>query len=101
MKKLITTTVLTVIAFNLLPASAAIDTERLLNEDYLRNAGYSPESIRMINIKRYDPYAPYKGPEDNRNFIKKFIHYMDPLADSGKFGQGIIQPGITGPSKLE
>ncbi len=100
MKKIIISTIILTFALGLLPAVAAIDTERLLNEDYLRNAGYSPEAIRMINIKRYDPYAPYEEPQYTKNIIKRFVQYMDPLAESGKFGTGTIDPRLDMPSKL-
>ncbi len=100
MKKLIISTILLALACGVLPALAAIDTDRLLSEDYLRNAGYSPEAIRMVNIKRYDPYSPYVEPKRETNLIKRFVQYMDPLAESGRFGTGIIDPRLDMPSKL-
>ena len=100
MKRLIISTIFLALACGTLPAISAIDTERLLNEDYLRNAGYSPEAIRMINIKRYDPYAPYEEPPRTNNLIKRFVQYIDPLAESGRFGTGIIDPRLDMPSKL-
>ena len=100
MKKMIIVTILLAITGVLLPAYSTIDTERLLNEDYLRNAGYSPESIRMIEIKRYEPYAPYEEVQTEKNLFKRFVQYLDPLAESGRFGRGIIDPRLDMPSKL-
>lgn len=100
MKKIIIPTIILTFFCGLLPAVAVIDSDRLLNEDYLRNAGYSQESIRMINLKRYDAYAPYEEPQKNKNYIKRFIQYMDPLTESGRFGRGNIDPRLDRPSQL-
>ena len=100
MKKIIISAVVLSFACGLLPAVAVIDSERLLNEDYLRNAGYSQEAVRMINVKRYDAYAPYEEPKKSKNFIKRFVQYMDPLTESGRFGRGNIDPRLDRPSQL-
>lgn len=101
MKKLMITAILLSTSFSLLPAFATIDTERLLNEDYLRNAGYSQAAIDMINVKRYDPYAPYENNKNKKNFLVRFWHYMDPASDSGTFGRGTAGPKLDRPSGLE
>ena len=100
MKKIIISMMVLFFACSLLPVEAVIDSERLLNEDYLRNAGYSQESVRMINVRRYDAYAPYEEPVKNKNYIKRFVQYMDPLTESGRFGKGNIDPRLDRPSQL-
>lgn len=85
------------------PAFAVIDSDRLLHEDYLRNNGYSPEMIRMINIKRVDPYAPYEEKEVKNTpatWVKRFYQYIDPSTDNQRFGEGIIDPRLDRPSQL-
>ena len=100
MKKLIISVALIAFGCSLLPVSAVIDSERLLNEDYLRNAGYSPESIRMIKIRSYDPYAPHEETAKGKNYLKRFVQYIDPAAESGRFGTSIIDPKLDRPSQL-
>ncbi|MBQ2870795.1 hypothetical protein IJE86_03725 [bacterium] len=103
MKKLIKTMLLLAITSFALPTFAVIDSDRLLNEDYLRNSGYSPETIRMINLKRIDPYAPYEKKEVKQNpvsWVKRFYQYMDPATDNQRFGEGIIDPRLDRPSQL-
>lgn len=105
MKKLMTSTlILTAFSFAL-PCFAFIDSERLLSEDYLRNQDYSPETIRMMNLKMIDPYDDYIEPESKINlnplvYMKKFWQYMDPAFDNERFGKGIINANIDRPSGL-
>ena len=100
MNKLVITTILLTATFNILPAFAVIDTERLLNENYLRNAGYSPATINMINAKIYDPYSPYEEEKEKRNIFVRFKYYIDPASDNGRFGRGIANPDFSQPDKL-
>ncbi len=84
-------------------AFAYIDTNRLWSEDYLRNQNYSPETIRMMNLKRIDPYAPYVEEEKENtpvNWGKRLYQYFNPAVDNGKFGTGTINPGVDAPSNL-
>jgi len=103
MKKLIISTLILTLAGCSIPAFAVIDSDRLLSEDYLRNSGYSPETIRLINLKRIDPYAPYKEKEVQTtpvSWVKRFWQYIDPAVDNERFGEGIISPSVDTPSKL-
>lgn len=103
MKKLIISTAFLALIGSSIQAWAAIDTEQMFSEDYLRNQGYSPHSIELINLRKIDPYAAHKEEEVQNtplNWTKKFYNYMDPTADGGNFGKGIISPGIDVPSKL-
>ena len=103
MKKLIIATMLMGLTLPALPVLASIDTDRLLTEDYLRNSGYSPETVRMINLKRIDPYAPHKKREVKQNpvsWVKRFYQYIDPATDNQRFGEGMIDPRLDRPSQL-
>ncbi len=103
MKKLMTSTLILTVFSLTLPCFAVIDNERLLSEDYLRNQGYSPETVRMINIKRIDPYADYSVPEEKvtpLTYMKKFWQYMDPALDNERFGKSVINTNIDRPSGL-
>ena len=103
MKKLIISMLILTVASITLPSLAVIDTDRLLSEEYLRNQGYSPETIRMINLKRIDPYAPHKEKEIKNtpvNWVKRFWQYADPAVDNERFGEGVINPSIDRPSGL-
>ena len=100
MKKLIILAILLTISYSFLPAKAAIDTERLLNADYLRNAGYSPATIDILNAKRYDPYAPFEENKNKKNIFVRFWQYMDPAVDNGRFGRGVASPNMDRPSQL-
>lgn len=103
MKKLIISTLIAAAASIALPSLSVVDTDRLLSEEYLRNQGYSPETIRMINLKRVDPYAPRKEKEEQTtpvSYMKKFWQYIDPAVDNERFGEGIINPSVDRPSGL-
>ena len=103
MKKLIIPILILTVTSITLPSLAVIDTDSLLSEDYLRNQGYSPETIRMINLKRIDPYAPHKEKELQTTpvgWIKRFWQYVDPAVDNERFSEGVINPGIDRPSGL-
>ena len=99
MKKLIISTILMAVVCSMAPAFAVIDSERLLNEDYLKNAGYSPEAIRMIKIKSYDPYSPYEEPGRGKNIFVRLWNYIDPATESGYFGRSKIDPSIDKPGQ--
>ncbi len=103
MKKLITLTVLIITATFTMPSLAVVDSAQLLSEDYLRNQGYSPESIRMINLRIVDPYAPHQEKEVKNtpvSWLKRFWQYADPAVDNERFGEGVINPSIDRPSGL-
>lgn len=103
MKKLSTLTALLTIIGLSMPAYSIVDTDQLMSEDYLRNQGYSPETIRIMHLKMVDPYAPHKEKEFQHtpvNYIKKFYQYVDPATDNQNFGEAIIDPRLDWPSKL-
>lgn len=81
---------------------AIVDTNRLMSEDYMLNQGYSPEIVRMMNLRIVDPYAPHEVKEKRKNakdWIKRFYQYVDPATDY-KFGDGIIDPRMDRPSQM-
>ena len=81
---------------------AIVDTNRMMSEDYMLNQGYSPEMVRMMNLRIVDPYAPHEEKEVKKTpqaWIKRFYQYLDPATDY-KFGEGIIDPRMDRPSQL-
>jgi hypothetical protein len=95
MKKIIITTA--IFMFSNLGAIAMIDSDYSTSEQYLLNRGYSPETIRLINIRKKNPYALPEVKEENVTqksswYAKKLWHYIDPAADNGNFGNSHINP---------
>lgn len=109
MKKIFSLLLLGIIFTPILITNAAVDVDYMTSETYLRNNGYSPEIVRLVNEKKKDPYTPemprYKGFAGFFKRIGDFIagcyYYIDPSADNGKFGsRSKISPGLDGPSDL-
>ncbi len=106
MKKLIISTLVLSFMISGMEAFSAMTTDHMTSEEYLRNSGYSPETVRIINLRKKDPYQPVrvKEPDTGKtrmvNWVKKFYQYMDPATDNQRFGEGIIDPRLDRPSQL-
>ena len=81
-------------------ASAVIDIEEYMGDNFLPYQGYSTEMIRLVKINRAKTFAqpqPNRWPKDPfKRAVKKFYAYLDPAEDVGDFGNHntVMQPTI-------
>lgn len=73
-----------------LPALAAVDVNEYNSPEYLYNAGYSSEAIKLIQYNKSfangeDLRARELNKVRNRSVFTKFMDYLDPSRDDGKF----------------
>lgn len=91
-----------ILVFGNLSAFAIIDSDYTTSEQYLKNCGYSKETIRLIQLKKKSPYAPIEVEEKTvgqktLGGLKSFWRYLDPAADNHRFGEGEISPDAARP----
>ncbi len=66
--------------------SAVLNTD-MTNAVYMKNQGYSQESIRIINAQIYSPYRDKETNTGKRStFWRKVNAYIDPAYDDRAFG---------------
>lgn len=80
----------TIILAAAIPAFASVDVNESTTPQYLYNNGYSSEAIRLIQYnKAYSNAENFRAEEQekarNRRWITKFLDYIDPSRDDGKF----------------
>lgn len=73
-----------------LPVLAAVDVNETTTPEFLYNGGYSTEAIRLIQYnKSYANGENLRSQEQNkvrnRSVFTKFMDYLDPSRDDGKF----------------
>ena len=71
----------------------AINPDSEANPQYLLNAGYSPEAIRIINLQKAQVLGtPSDQPKTDKHqsFIYNFFKYNDPVTPIQDFGTYII-----------
>lgn len=83
------------------PAFAAISTDDIMSDTYIRNHGHSEEMVRLINLQNNQingklPMYKNEDPEwytaDKRvNFIRNVFKYFDCGLDVGNFGSDKIK----------
>lgn len=109
MKKIFSILLLGIVFSPVLSASAVVETEFMTSETFLRNQGYSPETARIVNYKKTDPYTPQTRKYNGfGGFFKRIGHfladcyyYIDPSSDNGNFAnEMIVSPGLDSPSNL-
>lgn len=86
-KSLILSTMLLMAA---IPAVASVDVRETTTPEYMYNGGYSSEAIRLIQYnKAYANGENLRALEQEkvrrRNFFVKFMDYLDPGRDDGKY----------------
>jgi len=86
-KSLILSTMLLMAA---VPAVATLDVQESTSPEFLYNSGYSSEAIRLIQYdKAYANGENFRAAEQqkvrNKNIFVKFLDYLDPSRDDGRF----------------
>lgn len=79
-----------------IPALAGVDIKESTSPRFLYNSGHSDEAIRLIQYnKAYANGLDFRADEEakvkNKNFITKFLDYLDPGRDDGKYFNRTIQ----------
>ena len=79
-----------------LPALASVDIHESTSPHYLYNGGYSDEAIRLIQYnKAYSNGVDFRAEEEykarNKGWGSKFLDYLDPSRDDGRFFNRNIQ----------
>lgn len=66
----------------------AMSNGEMTNETYMKNQGYSDETIRLINLQIYKPFEEQEkqGTPIGRAW-RKINAFLDPGYDNGQFGQ--------------
>ncbi len=80
----------TIMLMGAVPALAGVDIHETTSPQYLYNGGYSSEAIKLIQYnKAYANGEDFRAEEaarvNNKPFISKFLDYLDPSRDDGKF----------------
>ena len=90
MKKILTLTLMLLISAS--AGMCSISNKEMTNETYMKNQGYSDETIRLINMQIYEPFGEKEkqGTPIGRAW-RKINAFIDPAYDDGKFGQQNIE----------
>ncbi len=72
------------------PSFAGVDIHETTSPQYLYNGGYSSEAIKLIQYnKAYSNGENLRAEEEakanSKPFISKFLDYLDPSRDDGRF----------------
>ena len=87
MKKILVLSTLLLVS---VPALASVDVKESTDPNYLYNTGYSSEAIKLIQYnKAYSNGVEFRRQEQEkvkqRGFWTRFLDYVDPSRDDGKF----------------
>lgn len=86
---------------------AVLNSDDAISEKYMRNHGYSPEALKLIDLQQAringtetkyketetwcNTKSPKWIPEKQMNFVRKTFMYLDTGLDDGKFMQHDIK----------
>ena len=89
MKRFICLLVLTAVSAS--AGMCALSTKDMTNSIYMKNQGYSSETIRIVNDQIYKPKV--EKAENNKGyvFLQKLYAYIDPAHGNGQFGHDEIR----------
>ena len=92
MKKILS--LLTLLAITTTAGICAVSTSEMMDTTYMKNQGYSDETIRLVNDQIFSPHKDKFAKEDKSPFRKawdKLNYYIDPAHDNGMFGRQNIE----------
>ena len=87
MKKILTFVIMLLVSTS--AGMCAMSNGEMTDAVYMKNQGYSDETVRLINMQIYDTHKEKEI--DNGNPIgrawRKFNAFIDPAYDDGQFGR--------------
>lgn len=85
--------VLSFLFIGALSANAYVDSQFTSSEQFLKNTGYSSDTIKAVNFGKKDPYTPLDENKDKRSILRKIYNYIDPCSETNRsFPEHEIDP---------